>query len=255
MGLRKEEIGQTLLETDPRFDFFARWYDGMFRGAPLDWRLQEQVALIPEETWEAGPDAVAEAIAEIERRWQAEQAKIEPQHSKVSQAEVSIVSQRVAANRDALAVSLSGLLEQLDVFRERLRSMNTLEPEVRAEVLEFVDRFRAQLEALLHDLPLPGEDIPEEQANRLVLWLRSYQGVVKTKLSQYSTPENVGEATVPSGIILFATGIGAMLGAPLAGVAVGGLIVGQLKPGDAAKALLKPEATKTEASSPDAPIE
>lgn len=35
-------------------------------GAPLPWELQEKVALIPNEIWEAGPDAVAAEIARIE---------------------------------------------------------------------------------------------------------------------------------------------------------------------------------------------
>lgn len=37
-------------------------------GQQLDWNLQETVALIPDEVWEAGPGAVAEAISTIEER-------------------------------------------------------------------------------------------------------------------------------------------------------------------------------------------
>lgn len=70
------DFGLFHLETDPRFDFFKRWYDGMVRGAPLDWELQRRVALIPQETWEAGADAVAEAIAEIEAAYLQEQAPL-----------------------------------------------------------------------------------------------------------------------------------------------------------------------------------
>ncbi|MBT54490.1 MAG: hypothetical protein CMF72_13960 [Mameliella sp.] len=77
-GLAPEEIGPTLLDTDPRFEFFKRWYDGMVRGAPMDWELQRRVALIPQEVWEAGADAVAGAIAEIEAAWEAERQAIEP---------------------------------------------------------------------------------------------------------------------------------------------------------------------------------
>lgn len=66
-GLRPADLGPKLFDTDPRFAFFARWYDGMVRGEPLPWDLQERVALIPGDTWEAGADAVAKAIAAIER--------------------------------------------------------------------------------------------------------------------------------------------------------------------------------------------
>ncbi len=73
-GLSPDDIGPTLLDTDPRFDFFKRWYEGMVRGAPLDWELQRRVALIPQEVWEAGADAVAGAIAEIEARLEVQKA-------------------------------------------------------------------------------------------------------------------------------------------------------------------------------------
>jgi hypothetical protein len=48
------------------WSFWARWYAAAMAGDPLPWELQEQVALIPSEIWEAGPEAVAEEIARIE---------------------------------------------------------------------------------------------------------------------------------------------------------------------------------------------
>ncbi|WP_094022989.1 hypothetical protein [Maliponia aquimaris] len=238
--LTPEDIGPTPLDTDPRFDFFRRWYDGMVRGQPLDWELQRRVALIPPDTWETGVDAVAEAIAQIEAAWGAERAGGETS-APVTEKELAVVTQRVSLNRDALAVSSASLLEQLDAFRERVRGMNALDQDLRDEILGFVDHFRGQLEALLHDLPPPGEAVGEERSNRLALWLRGYRTVLMTKLAHYSSPENVGEATVPTAIILGATGVGAMMGSPLAGAAVGGLIVNQMKPGQAAKELMKPD--------------
>lgn len=56
------------------FEFWVRWYDSMVRGAPMDWELQRRVALIPQEVWEAGADAVAGAIAEIEARFEVQNA-------------------------------------------------------------------------------------------------------------------------------------------------------------------------------------
>lgn len=55
------------LDADPaKWDFWARWYRGMFDGRPMDWALQRAVALIPDDVWQAGPEAVAARIAEIE---------------------------------------------------------------------------------------------------------------------------------------------------------------------------------------------
>lgn len=73
-GMSADQIGATTLGTDYRFDFFARWYEGMARGEPLDWRLQERVALIDDGIWLAGIDAVAEEIAKIEALFAVRQA-------------------------------------------------------------------------------------------------------------------------------------------------------------------------------------
>jgi hypothetical protein len=47
--------------------FWARWYQGMLDGEPLDWDLQRAVALIDDTVWIAGPEAVAERIRDIEK--------------------------------------------------------------------------------------------------------------------------------------------------------------------------------------------
>lgn len=74
LTLGGDALQTPLLFTDPDFDFFRRWYEGMLRGTPLDWRLQERVALIPDETWTAGIDAVAEEIAKLEALFAVEKA-------------------------------------------------------------------------------------------------------------------------------------------------------------------------------------
>jgi hypothetical protein len=60
-------------DADPEtWGFWARWYDGMLRGAPLDWELQRAVALIDDSVWKEGPEAVAAKISEIEDQLLAE---------------------------------------------------------------------------------------------------------------------------------------------------------------------------------------
>ncbi|MEM7631024.1 MAG: hypothetical protein AAF227_03255, partial [Pseudomonadota bacterium] len=49
--------------------FWARWYDGMLHGAPMDWEVQQEVALIPDEVWTEGPTAVAREIEKIEAKY------------------------------------------------------------------------------------------------------------------------------------------------------------------------------------------
>ncbi len=89
------EVLQTFWKTDPKiWDFWARWYDGMLKGDPMAWELQEAVALIDKEVWEEGAAAVADEIARIEAlyrtnvtprlkrigngRWDVEQSPIIP---------------------------------------------------------------------------------------------------------------------------------------------------------------------------------
>lgn len=69
-------LSQRFSENAPEtpWEFWAEWYEGMLKGEPLDWELQRRVALIGNSIWNAGPEAVAEEIAEIQARWEVEKA-------------------------------------------------------------------------------------------------------------------------------------------------------------------------------------
>lgn len=56
------------------WSFWSRWYERAMAGDPLPWDLQREVALIPDEIWQQGPEAVAERIAEIEARFEVKRA-------------------------------------------------------------------------------------------------------------------------------------------------------------------------------------
>ncbi len=52
------------------WDFWKRWYQGILQGKPLDWNLQRHVALdVGSDVWDAGIEAVAKRVAEIEEKW------------------------------------------------------------------------------------------------------------------------------------------------------------------------------------------
>jgi hypothetical protein len=61
-----------LLASGGPWSFWAEWYARAMAGDPLPWDLQETIALIPDDIWEAGPEAVAERIREIEEEYWAE---------------------------------------------------------------------------------------------------------------------------------------------------------------------------------------
>jgi hypothetical protein len=235
---------RTFWAADPGvWDFWRDWYDGMLAGTPMDWALQEAVALIPDGIWDAGPAAVAAEIERIRAEFQGGVAADQPEIAigPVS-AEVRLaVQQRVAVNRDALAVSIASLQEQIANERERVRGLNSLDVEVRDRLLAVLDEMSDQLGQLKDLLPVPGEDLSDDKTDGIVHWLRAFKLLLRAKAVAYVSPENVAEAAVPTCIILGCTAVGSMLGMPLAGAAVGGLLTNQLKPGAAAKDLLKSE--------------
>ena len=57
------------IETGDRNSFWHRWWFAMKRGEPMDWDFQRDVALIPEDIWQAGPKAMLEEIGKIEARF------------------------------------------------------------------------------------------------------------------------------------------------------------------------------------------
>lgn len=64
------EGGQSALAVGGPWTFWAKWYGRAMAGNPLPWDLQEQIALIPDEIWDAGPEAVGEEIARIEAEFE-----------------------------------------------------------------------------------------------------------------------------------------------------------------------------------------
>ena len=48
--------------------FWVRWYDAALRGEPLNWKMQEEIALLPSEVWVGDVAGLAAAIAKIEKK-------------------------------------------------------------------------------------------------------------------------------------------------------------------------------------------
>ncbi|WP_428548662.1 hypothetical protein [Profundibacter sp.] len=226
------------------WSFWINWYQDALEGREPDWDMLEEIALIPDEDWQKGPEHINnEVIAGIVEKY----AKKRESETSIndtampSKAEQKTIAQKVADNREALAFSIAGVLEQIAEYRERVRKLNSLEPEYKEGLLEFLDRLSKQFSDLLGELPDEGEVVSEEKTTKLALWWREYKALIGVKAKKYVTPDNLSEATVPAGIILGCAGIGAIFGpvGATAGGVVGSLITGQIKPGKAAGELMK----------------
>lgn len=65
-------------DSDPHvWSFWKRWLEGMRTGQPMDWHLQEQIALIPNEIWQAGPKAVAKEIRARTLTWAVSRVRVQ----------------------------------------------------------------------------------------------------------------------------------------------------------------------------------
>ncbi|UWQ01106.1 hypothetical protein K3X44_11455 [Aliiroseovarius crassostreae] len=233
---------QNLLTTDPHWSFWRDWYQGFLKGKPLDWELQRRVALIPDEDWEKGPEHIARKIEDIRREFEAEQPQ-QPtllNEKPVSAEAAKAMAQKLKTNRDAIALTSASALEQIAEFREMVRGNNQLDPEFRERLLGFLDELAAKLQNLHNLLPSGSETPDEETGEQGVRWLRAFKASFFKEAAEYTSPGNVAKSIIPTGIILTCTGVGTLMGMPVAGTVVGGLITGQIKPGKAADDLLKP---------------
>ncbi|WP_299632227.1 hypothetical protein [uncultured Roseobacter sp.] len=232
--------------------FWIEWYQGIMNGAPLPWALIQRIALeIKDDEWDAGPSVVAKRITEIRKEFDAAQSiGSEETASQPSEAQKEAIAKRIASNRDAIALAVASVLEQLNEYRERVRGLNGLEPDYREELLSFIDQLSVKLSELMSMLPDETDITIRETGDKAASWLSQYRALVPGIAKRYAEPENFAEATVPVGIILGCTSIGAMIGGPFgatAGGVVGGLISNQMKPGQAAKAILDSSSTSPDA--------
>lgn len=96
------------------WSFWCDWYRGMLAGQPMDWALQRKIALIEEEIWNNGPEAVAAEIDKIKAKF-ATQRPQEPRFPAYEPNDLqSLIQNRIiaTASLQGLAVQISGAIEQ-----------------------------------------------------------------------------------------------------------------------------------------------
>ncbi|NNV48907.1 hypothetical protein GTF03_18395 [Roseobacter sp. HKCCD7415] len=129
--------------------FWAKWYDRAMAGDPLPWDLQEQIALIPDKVWEAGPEAVAEEIARIEAEFDLRQRIAELE---VDQALIKEKRLGMGGNNPPIEIDDRETVEQVIVLWESIKG---LKEEVDADepdterVAGLIDRIAAALRFII----------------------------------------------------------------------------------------------------------
>ncbi len=216
-----------------RWAFWTRWWDGVLSGRHVDWELQRQVALIPDDIWRQGPDAVAEAIAKLEESGEpdaaldAEIARMEPPKKPVVQAVKAAMEQ----NRDALPPTfdaIEGLLA-LEIGREQHRNytddLDLAQAMRRIGILLALHSAISQLRLTVPELgPVPHDDAATAEkllryyANKFAELPRAKAGEVVEGVWE------TGKGVVSVGLILGSGALAGYFGLP----ALGGLVAGSM---------------------------
>lgn len=112
---------RALWQADPVFSFWLLWLDGVLTGRQIDWALQEKVALIPDNVWRRGAEAVAAEIARIREqlRLRREVALLKAQ-LEASRAEIAALSNRLHNNPPQLVDDVADPFGQAALIVEAL---------------------------------------------------------------------------------------------------------------------------------------
>jgi hypothetical protein len=229
LEIEQQALETLAQETGDRDSYWHRWYFAAKRGAWLDWEVQRQIALLPDDVWQAGHAAVAAEIARIEASRQAE-ALDAALHAlpPVPTEQVSAVKAAMERNRAALPPTFDAIEGLLLLEIERLQRSN-----VRDEA------WRRQMEVYLalHDaiirlraiLPAEGlvTDSEAETSERLVrLYCRKFAELPRAKVNEVVEGVwDTGKGVVKAGLVGTTALLGVSYGLPvLAGVALGAMV-------------------------------
>ena len=151
------------------WSFWHRWWRGAVSGQWLDWNLQREVALIPDDIWQQGPKAVAAAIAEIEAR-RAARHDLHEELAKLprpTQQVVVAVQQAMQSNRDALPPTFDAIQGLIALEIERLLKRNYTDDLDQQECQRQISVYLALYDsvcALRDNLPTAGPVTLEQAA-------------------------------------------------------------------------------------------
>jgi multidrug efflux pump subunit AcrA (membrane-fusion protein) len=143
-AIAKMAEGRTdFLASGGPWTFWTEWHARAMAGDPLPWDLQEKIALIPDDIWEAGPEAVAAEIEKIEAAFRLREriAEMEADQARPEDARfgiggnnppVEIDDPEVGRQMIILWDSVSGLKEEVEADEPDAERVSKLNAAVRA---------------------------------------------------------------------------------------------------------------------------
>lgn len=226
---------RSIWSNDPpgRWAFWIRWWDGVLSGRQVDWELQRLVALIPDEIWQQGSDAVAEAIAKLDKNSESDAALdaaiaiMEPPKKTTVQAVQAAMEQ----NLDALPPTfdaIEGLLAleiELEHTRNYTDDLDLAEAKRRIGVLLALHTAIGRLRLTVPERgPVSREDAATAEK------LLRYYGDKFAELPRAKADEVVegvwetGKGVISVGLVLGSGALAGYFGLP----ALGGMVAGSM---------------------------
>lgn len=224
--------------TGPEWAFWIKWYDDALAGRTPDWTLLEQIALIDNAVWEAGPQAIAREIEKL-RAVRPESSNLELDArlramSPAPQATVAGVRQAMERNRRELPPTYEAIESLILLELERQQKRNDRD-DAKYQIRIYVTLYEAIVQ-MRQAVPAAGAVTEPQAAQTEKLW-RLYSRKM-ADLPRQKADEVVqgiwetGTGAVQFGLIGWSAYVAALLGLPVnAGVAVGALCFAPKKAG------------------------
>lgn len=207
--------------------FWVDWYDQMLDPItyPPNWALLEQVALIPDEIWEDGPEAVSAEIAELQSDFRAlsegASTSAAPALGTVPPQVVAETKGAMERNRRELPTTFDAISALILCEIERLQAKNYTSDLDQGECLRQIGvlvSLHDAIEGLRRNLPSTGpvsEQNAEESVSLVRLYYNELSSLPREKVD--AVKEGVWDATVATGqfgLVGALSGIGIYYGLP-----------------------------------------
>ncbi len=218
--------------------FWIDWYEKCLAGAPQDWEgLLTDIAVIPSDEWDKGPEHIAELIAQLQKKHEATAPRL-------AENTLRAIQTAVARNGPALALQLDALAQLVEIELERIRGKNPeddLAQQEREHLIAVFTRMREAIASMRALLPADGR-LDDAGAQEMGGWAvvlaqagEAWNSEAKRMLlnDPASKVETAGRLVAAGSV----AGVLTACGLPILGAIAGGVIIGEKKLTDLTKAV------------------